>query len=350
MLTLNKISKHFPDFSLKEISFTVGQGDYFILLGESGAGKSMLLETIAGLVIPDSGTIFLNGKDITGEKIQARNIGLVFQDHAVFPHLSVAENIIYALYNSDLSKNGKKEKVNKIAKELGITELLNRRPDTLSGGELQRVALGRTLIQEPRILLLDEPLASLDTRLKGELRRLLRMIHRNGQTILHVTHDYEEALSLGTRIAVINEGKIIQEGTPAEVFHHPKSEFVAHFVGVKNFFPVSLVIENNTSFAVTDNNIRIRIVSEEDKVEGFVLIRREDIWLSNEPVETSATNNFIGRIAEVVPSSGGMDITIDIGIEIHALVTRESQGKLDLREGNNCWVHFKATAVRFIRS
>jgi len=350
MLTLNKISKRFPDFSLEEISFTVGQGDYFILLGESGAGKSMLLETIAGLVIPDSGSILLNGKEIIREKIQARNIGLVFQDHAVFPHLSVSENIIYALYNSHLSKNGKKEKVNKIAKELGITELLNRKPDTLSGGELQRVALGRTLIQEPGILLLDEPLASLDTRLKGELRRLLRMIHRNGQTILHVTHDYEEALSLGTRIAVINEGKIIQEGTPAEVFHHPKSEFVAHFVGVKNFFPARLVIENNTSFAVTDNNIRIRIVSEEDKVEGFVLIRREDILLSNVPVESSATNNFIGRIGEVVPSSGGMDITIDIGIEIHALVTIESQLKLDLREGNNCWVHFKATAVRFIRN
>jgi molybdopterin-binding protein len=350
VLTLRNISKRFPEFSLEEISFTVGQGDYFILLGESGAGKSMLLETIAGLVIPDSGTIFLNGKDITGEKIQARNIGLVFQDHAVFPHLTVSENIIYALHNSTLSKNKKREKVNNIAKELGIIDLLNRRPDTLSGGELQRVALGRTLIQEPKILLLDEPLASLDTRLKGELRRLLRIIHRNGQTILHVTHDYEEALSLGTRIAVINEGKIIQEGTPAEVFHHPKSEFVAHFVGVKNFFRARLVFENNTSFAVTDNNIHIRIVSEEDKVEGFVLIRREDILLSNEPVETSATNNFIGRIAEVVPSSGGMDITIDIGIEIHALVTIESQVKLDLREGNNCRVHFKATAVRFIRN
>ena len=350
MLTLNKIAKHFPGFSLEEISFTVAQGDYFILLGESGAGKSILLETIAGLVIPDSGSIFLNDKEITREKIQARNIGLVFQDHAVFPHLTVFENIIYALHYSALSKNEKREKVNNIAKELGISELLNRWPETLSGGELQRVALGRTLIQEPKILLLDEPLASLDTRLKGDLRRLLRMIHRNGQTILHVTHDYEEALSLGTRIAVINEGKIIQEGTPAEVFHHPTSEFVAHFVGVRNFFPARLVLENNTSFAITHNNIRIRIVSEEDKVEGFVLIRREDILLSNEPIETSATNNFIGRIAEVVPSSGGMDLTIDIGMEIHALVTTESQEKLNLREGNNCWVHFKATAVRFIRS
>jgi molybdopterin-binding protein len=350
MLTLQNISKRFPSFSLENISFKVEHGDYFILLGESGAGKSMLLETIAGLVIPDSGNIWLNGKEITGEKIQNRNIGLVFQDHAVFPHLTVSENIIYALHNSGLSKERKKKKVNHIAKELDIAELLSRNPETLSGGELQRVALGRTLVQEPKILLLDEPLASLDTRLKGELRRLLRKIHRKGQTILHVTHDYEEALSLGTRIAVINAGKIIQDGTPAEVFHHPRSEFVAHFIGVKNYFPARLVMENEASFAVTDNNIRIRIVTDENGIEGFVLVRGEDILLSNEPVETSATNNFAGKITEVVASSGGLDVVVDIGIEIHALITRESCIKLGIREGNNCWVHFKATAVRFIRS
>jgi molybdopterin-binding protein len=350
MLTLKNITKRLSEFSLENISFTVEQGDYFILLGESGAGKSMLLETIAGLVTPDSGMIQLNGKDITLEKIQNRNIGLVFQDHAVFPHLSVLENIIYALHHSGLNKTEKIEKVKHIAKELGITELLDRRPETLSGGELQRVALGRTLIQQPKILLLDEPLASLDTRLKGELRRLLRKIHHNGQTILHVTHDYEEALSLGTNIAVINAGKIIQTGTPAKVFHHPKSEFVAHFVGVKNFFPASLVMENMASFAITDNNIHIRVVNDETGIEGFVLIRGEDILLSNEQVETSATNNFIGRVVEVVHSSGGMDITIDIGIEIHALITCESHSKMGIREGKTCWVHFKATAVRFIRS
>jgi molybdopterin-binding protein len=350
MLELRDINLQFGDFSLKGINFYVNRGDYFILLGVSGAGKSMLLETIAGLALPDSGTIHLNGKNITGEKIQNRNIGLVFQDHAVFPHMSVSENIIYALYHSGLSKNEKRERVNNIAKELDISELLNRRPETLSGGELQRVALGRTLIQQPEILLLDEPLASLDTRLKGELRRLLRMIHRNGQTILHVTHDYEEALSLGTRIAVINEGSIIQKGTPSEVFHHPKSEFVAHFVGVKNFFAASLIVEDKASYAVVDNNLHIRVVTEETGFEGFVLIRGEDILLSNEPVETSATNNFAGRVTEVVPSLGGMDVSIDIGIEIHALITQESYSKMGILEGKTCWVHFKATAVRFIRN
>ena len=348
MLELRHISKRFDDFYLQDVSLSVAQGDYFILLGESGSGKSIVLETIAGLMAPDSGAILLHGTDITTEKIQNRKIGLVFQDHAVFPHLTVAENIAYSLHGKAMSKEEKFEKVKAIANELGIGELLLRKPGTLSGGELQRVALGRTLIQHPAILLLDEPLSSLDSRLKGDLRRLLRAIHRKGQTILHVTHDYEEALSLGTRIAVINKGTIIQSGSPGEVFRNPKSEFVAHFIGVSNFFAVSLITENGATFAFTSNNIKIRIVINVTEGDGFILVRGEDILLSDMPVETSATNNFEGRVLEIVPHAGGTDVTIDIGIELHALITIESLEKLMLKAGKTCWVHFKATAVRYI--
>ena len=348
MLELRNISRMFDDFSLKDVSFLVEQGDYFILLGESGAGKSMILETIAGLVATDSGTIKLNNKNITNEKIQNRKIGLVFQDHAIFPHLTVEENIAYSLHGTHITRQEKHDKVIAIANELGIGELLKRKPGTLSGGELQRVALGRTLIQQPEILLLDEPLSSLDTRLKGDLRRLLRTIHRKGQTILHVTHDYEEALSLATRIAVIHQGTIIQSGTPAEVFHHPKSEFVAHFIGVRNFFASKLVTENQVTYACTDHNILVRIVTDMTYEQGFILIRGEDILLSVIPVETSATNNFKGTVVEIVPYDGGVDVTVDAGIELHALITRESLSNLGLGTGTTCWVHFKATAVKFI--
>jgi molybdopterin-binding protein len=348
MLELRNISKRFNDFCLKDISLSVGQGDYFVLLGESGAGKSMILETIAGLVAPDSGAIHLNGKDITNEKIQRRKIGMVFQDHAIFPHLTVEENIAYSLHGEEMTRQEKKAKVRSIAQELGIGELLKRNPETLSGGELQRVALGRTLIQQPAVLLLDEPLSSLDTRLKFELRRLLRTIHRKGQTILHVTHDYEEALSLATRIAVINQGMIIQSGSPSEVFHHPKSEFIAHFIGVKNFFAAGLVTENQSQFACTSENIRVRIVTELPDQEGFILIRGEDILLSQTSVETSATNNFTGTVLEIVPNSGGAEVTIDAGMELHAIITWESIKNLRIEIGTSCWVHFKATAVRFI--
>jgi molybdopterin-binding protein len=262
--------------------------------------------------------------------------------------MTVGENIAYSLHGLELTKEEKKEKVQAIAIELGIGDLLLRMPGTLSGGELQRVALGRTLIQQPEILLLDEPLSSLDTRLKGDLRRLLRSIHRKGQTILHVTHDYEEALSLGTHIAVIHKGTIIQSGTPSEVFHHPGSEFVAHFIGIRNFFAVSLVTENHTTFATTFNKTAVRIVTEANDGDGFILIRGEDILLSAVPVETSATNNFPGTVVEIVPNSGGVDVTIDAGIELQARITRESLEKLGLKTGGTCWVHFKATAVKYI--
>jgi molybdopterin-binding protein len=349
MLTLNKISKNFPGFRLNAVSFTVEKGDYFILLGESGAGKSMLLEAIAGLVHPDEGSIFFEGRDITHEKIQHRRIGLVFQDHAIFPHLSVRENIAYSLHGTKLNHKQKQEKVLSIATLLGIDELLHRQPFTLSGGELQRVALARTLIQQPLVLLLDEPLASLDTLLKADLRSMLRKIHRQGQTILHVTHDYEEALSLGNKIAVIDKGTIIQAGTPEEVFRFPKSEFVAHFVGVKNFFKVRLIKENEASYGLIEDKIRIRIETDETAEHGYLVLRGEDIFLSKEMMQSSALNNFLGRVTEIIPATKGVEVILDIGIRMHALITRESINTLGITEGSILWLHFKATAVRFIK-
>ena len=350
MLTVDNISKKFSGFNLDKVSFNVEKGDYFILLGESGAGKSMLLEIIAGLVNPESGSIFLEGKDITRERIQDRKIGLVFQDYAIFPHLSVRENIAYSLSGTKLTHLQKKENVQSTAEQLGIADLLHRKPSTLSGGELQRVALARTMIQQPQLLLLDEPLASLDTLIKADLRSMLRKIHRNGQTILHVTHDYEEAISLGNKIAVIDNGKIIQEGTPEEVFRFPKSEFVAHFVGVKNFFKGQLTRENKSTYALIDNRVRIRVETDEDAEEGYLAIRSEDIFLSKEMMQSSALNNFQGKVVEIIPASTGVEVILDIGLRIHALVTRESINTLGIKEGSELWIHFKATAVRFIKA
>jgi molybdopterin-binding protein len=348
MLELRNISVNAGDFSLRNISFSVNNGDYFILLGESGAGKSMVLETIAGLVKSDSGAVLLDGREVTQEKIQKRGIGLVFQDYAVFPHLTVSENISYSLQGQRLSHEEKKKKVLEIADQLNISGFLDRRPSTLSGGELQRVALARTLIQDPSILLLDEPLASLDSRIKTELRSILRKIHRQGQTILHVTHDYEEALSLGNRIAVINNGTIVQSGTPEEVFRNPKSEFIAHFVGVKNFFNARIIREDHATRALVEGSLSVNIFTTEEATEGFILIRGEDIILSNEPFDSSATNNFEGTICEITLTVSGVDVIVDAGIRLHALVTPESVSRLALAEGKKTWLHFKATAVKFI--
>jgi len=347
LLSLDKISKHYEDFSLKEVSFTVQKGDYFILLGRSGAGKSMVLETIAGLITPDSGSIRMDGRDITRDKIQTREIGLVFQDHAIFPHMKVRENLAYALHRGKYTASQKEEKVKAVSEQLGFGHLLGRRPPTLSGGELQRVALARTLIQEPKILLLDEPLASIDSRMKSGLRSLLRSIHRKGQTLIHVTHDYEEALSLATRVAVIDDGMIVQEGNPQEVFRHPRSEFVAHFAGLQNFFPVTLENREGQTLARTGGPA-IRLRTEESCPEGFIIIRGEDIVLSPGPVDTSMINNFQGTITEIIPSRSGFEVTVDAGIRLYAVVTEESAARLSLGEGQKIWVHFKASAVRFI--
>lgn len=348
MLELKNISLSNPGFSLYDISFKVNKGEYFILLGMSGAGKSMLLEMIAGLTNPDGGEILLNGKNIVKSKLYEREVGLVFQDHAIFPHLSVGGNIGYALKRQALGHSEKQELIKSIADRVHIGQLLHRQPSTLSGGELQRVALARTLVQKPEVLLLDEPLAAIDTKLKSEIRSLLRQLNREGQTIVHVTHDFDEAISLANRIAIIHEGKIIQTGTPEEVFGNPRSEFVAHFVGIRNFFKAKLTETETGCIAEPVRGLHIFSTQKSGSGQGYLMIRGEDLTLSIENYESSARNNFIGKIREVSASRTGMDVIADIGVPVHVSISKESVLNLDLIEGKTIWVHFKASAVNII--
>lgn len=350
MLELKNISLSNPGFSLNDISFKVNKGEYFILLGMSGAGKSMLLEMIAGITSPDSGEILLNGKNIERNKPYEREVGLVFQDHAIFPHLTVGGNIGYALNRQVLSHTQKQEEIRSIADRIHIAQLLPRPPSTLSGGELQRVALARTLVQKPKVLLLDEPLAAIDTKLKAEIRSILRQLNREGQTIIHVTHDFDEAISLAHRIAIIHDGKIIQTGTPEEVFGNPQSEFVAHFVGIRNFFKAKLTETESGCFAELVKGLRIVSTQKSSSGEGYLMIRSEDLTLSVENYESSARNNFIGKIIEVSASRTGIDIIVDIGVPVHVSVSKESVQNLGLIDGKSVWVHFKASAIKIIPS
>lgn len=348
MLELCNISCSFPGFSLNEISFSVGDGEYFILLGESGAGKSLLLEAIAGLNPVKSGSLLLDGKDITYEKIQQRGIGLVFQDQAVFPHLSVKENIAYPLKGKHLSYSGKEKIINDTADLVQIPGLLDRRPASLSGGELQRVALARALVQKPKVLLLDEPLSATDSKLRSDLRALLRQINRLGQTIIHVTHDFDEAVSLADRIAIMNQGSIVQTGTPQEVFGNPVNEFVAHFAGIRNFFKVSITQKDGKCIAFPKKGLTVAVGEFTENDSGYILIRNENILLSITAFESSALNNYEGTVLDVYPSRSGMEVVIDIGITLHAQISRESALKLELLQGEKIWVHFKASSVKLI--
>lgn len=344
MLNIKNININFGDFSLKNFSLKVENGDYSVILGESGAGKSIILELLAGLIIPNSGKILFNEEDITKKSIQKREIGIVFQDYAIFPHFNVYNNIAYPIKNK-FSKSQIKSKVEEIAAETEISHLLKRKVASLSGGELQRVAIARTLILKPKLLLLDEPLVSLDVKLRESLRNLLRKLNRQGQTIIHVTHDYEEALSLASKIAIIYKGKLIQEGVPSEVFQNPKSEFVAKFTGVKNFFKAKYITKNRV---LSENKLEIRVNPSSEMCEGYILIPSESVIISLNKQESSAVNNFKGIIQTIFASRTGKEIIVDIGLLISVFITDESLKKMNLEEEKEVWLSFKVNSVRFI--
>lgn len=350
MLDLNNISKKYPGFSLSNISFTVDHGDYFVLLGSSGSGKSMLLEIIAGISVPGSGKITLDGKDITYENIQNRNIAHVHQDQNLFPHLSVFNNIAYALRNRKMSSADIEERVHKLAETVDVKGLLSRKPLTLSGGEAQRVALARALAISPKCLLLDEPLSNVDSQLRNDLRALLRNINIQGQTIVHVTHDYEEAISLASRIAVLENGIIAQCGLPEEIFQFPKSEFVAKFIGVKNFYKGNLLPVRSGSMLrcfETDGPV-INVSSEQKKGKGFVLIPAESIVISGSHNNNSSRNSFEGIIMDIFPNRNGLEVVVDIGVSITSIISKEAAENLCLEKNKKIWISFKATSAKFI--
>ena len=345
MLKLKDISIKLGEFQLKNINLELNKGDYYVLLGKSGVGKTVLLEIIAGLIKPDSGKVFQNNLDITREKIQKRKVGIVFQDYSIFPHLTVKQNIAYPLKRKKISNSDKDELINKYASLASIKHLLDRNTQNLSGGELQRVALARMLVSNPNCLLLDEPLASLDIQLKGGLRNLLRQINKSGVTILHVTHDYEEAIALSNKVAVLHGGEIIQKGLTKEVFRKPANEFVANFTGIKNFFIAEFTPINT---AKINETLEINVSNKEGVKKGKIIIRGEEIIISNERIESSATNNFKGKIKQIIPYLINHEIIIDIGVDLSVVISDESLQKFKFKENSEAWVSFKATAIKII--
>ncbi|MCM8829923.1 MAG: ABC transporter ATP-binding protein, partial [Candidatus Omnitrophica bacterium] len=235
-LEINGISRKFGKLDiLKNVSFSVEEKEIFFLLGPSGCGKTTLLRIIAGFVPPDKGKIFLNGKDITDVPPSKRNIGIVFQNYALWPHLSVWKNISYGLEIKKYPEGIIRDKVERI---LEITQLMPFKdyyPTKLSGGQQQRVALARAIVNEPEVLLLDEPLSNLDAKLREEMRTEIQWIQKEtGITMVYVTHDRREAMAMGRRIAVINEGGIVEIGSPLDLYFHPSNRFTAVFLGEIN--------------------------------------------------------------------------------------------------------------------
>lgn len=345
MLRLININRRLGDFALTDINLEVSDGQYYVLLGRSGSGKTQLLELIAGLEHPDSGTIILDGADITRQRIQDRKVGIVFQDYAVFPHMTVFGNIAYPLKARKEDKKSIEQKVEKAAGAMNITHILGRGTEKLSGGELQRVALARTLITSPRLLLLDEPLSSLDTSLKDDLKRLLRNLNKAGQTIIHVTHDYGDAISLAKRVGVIHNGKIIQEGSVNEVFKNPVNRFVARYAGIRNFFRVNIIRENGSFYGVTDHKVSFKLNGVSPGADNLLLVKSESIVLSNEIPVDRTLNSIKGKVTEIIPSEFGMEVTVDAGEPFYVNTSASDMEKLKLAEQKEVWLCFPADAI-----
>lgn len=353
MLCVKNLNINIGGFTLHDITFTVAKGDYFVLLGASGVGKTLLLESLAGVTPIIQGSIRWEDTDLSQMRIQNRGMGLVYQDQALFPHLTVRNNILYGISHADMNRAERLTFAQTIAEAVGLKDLLHRYPGTLSGGEAQRVALARALATKPRCLLLDEPLSSLDSRAQQELRVLLRKLNREGQTIIHVTHDYEEALSLANHIGVMEQGTIVQTGTPMQVFQHPRSAFVARFIGIKNVFSGTLKKTDPPqadAALFVSQGIQFYVLNEATSGSGLLLVGSEDVTLSLEKSTTSAQNCYPGKVVDIAPATIGMEVCVDIGVEITALLTGGSAERLALRPGLDVWISFKASAARFVKT
>src|SRR5207302_6318529 len=240
------------------VDLEIASGEFFTLLGPSGSGKTTTLRLIAGFERPDEGRIELAGRDVTGQPPYSRDVNTVFQDYALFPHMTVAENVGYGLRVRGVARRERRLQVDEILKVVQLPGLGDRKPIQLSGGQRQRVALARALVNHPQVLLLDEPLGALDLKLRQEmqieLKRIQREVSEVGITFIYVTHDQEEALTMSDRLAVFNEGRIEQTGTPAEVYERPATEFVAGFVGVSN-----VIERDGRRFTVRPEKIRMHL-------------------------------------------------------------------------------------------
>ncbi|MCR8630067.1 ABC transporter ATP-binding protein [Paenibacillus radicis (ex Xue et al. 2023)] len=327
IIKIESVTKQFGAFkAINNVSLDIERGSFTTLLGPSGCGKTTLMRLIAGFHEPDSGSIYIEGNKVNGTPVYKRNTPLVFQEYALFPHMTVFENIAYGLKLKRIPSNEIKEKVGTMLDMFGLQGMEHRYPKQMSGGQQQRVAFARALIIGQNILLMDEPLSNLDAKMRVEVRNDIReMQQRAGITAIFVTHDQDEALSLSDRIAVFNKGTIYQVGTPWEVYFKPNNKFVADFVGVANFVDGEVVGVESQDYMVKCADIAIKVdktgysAKLGDKVtlvirpECISVLPREGSYGSSDNVWSGyiTRSSFLGRMIRYWAEAGSMQWIID---------------------------------------
>ena len=342
MIGIDNVSIHLGEFDLRDINLTIGRNEFFILMGPTGAGKTVLLEAIAGLIRVGSGRISVGGRDVTGLPPEKRGISIVYQDYSLFPHLTVLDNITYGLHFHKIPKNEADKRLDRLVDELDLAHLLERLPTNLSGGENQRVSLARALIVDPQVLLLDEPLSALDPGFREDLRKGLKGLHEHTDaTFLMVTHDFSEALSLADRAAVMDGGRIKQVGEMKEIFQKPESTFVADFVGMKNLFTASF---QDTKAAI--NGLEVELGRTPEDGHGYIAIRPEDVVLSRRKLYSSMRNSFRGKVTDITDQGLYYEVSIFVdGVTFKSLITKSALFDLEVGEGSYIYLSFKSTAI-----
>lgn len=353
-LTLDHITKKFPGrgqeglvTAVDDLSLEIGKGEFFTFLGPSGCGKTTTLRLIAGFEFPTVGAITLDGRRLEDVPPNRRDMAMVFQSYAIFPHLSVFENIAYGLRIKRLSNDEIRRRVGQIMALTKLTGLENRMPNQMSGGQQQRVSLARSLVVEPKVLLFDEPLSNLDAKLREEMRFEIRDLQRRlNITSIYVTHDQEEALALSDRIAIMNKGKLAQLGTPEEIYEMPRSKFVADFIGLANFLPARVRSVDASRAQVTVGETPLTVTSTSGAAPGqssLIFIRPGDLHIVN---GDTSENVLTGQVTKATYLGEKVDYRVLVGDNTELRV--QSTGARRYNAGDAVRLHVPPEHARLI--
>ncbi|MGE0213285.1 MAG: ABC transporter ATP-binding protein [Parvibaculaceae bacterium] len=335
-----------PVTALHPTTFEIGSGEFFAIIGPSGSGKSTLLGAIAGFIAPSAGQILVNDVDLLGHPPYDRNIGMVFQNYSLFPHMTVGENISFPLKMRRMPKVEIAARVKRILEMVRLSDFADRRPVQLSGGQQQRVALARAAVYDPLLLLMDEPLGALDKNLREEMQEEIKRFQSAiGATVVYVTHDQHEAASMADRIAIMNAGRFVQIGTPRQLYEAPRNVFVASFLGESNILPVSSIArdEGEICLARTRDGLTIRAAAPERPAGGVALsIRPENVEIDT--AGAGAENRMKGEVVDAVYTAGTVRYRVKIGSETTLIVRVPSRHGIRLLEpGEMVRVAWKAS-------
>ncbi|PSO04078.1 hypothetical protein B9Q12_03095 [Candidatus Marsarchaeota G2 archaeon ECH_B_SAG-G06] len=327
-VALQGVTKSFGSIkAVDDVTLELDDREFLVVLGPSGCGKTTLLRIVAGLVKPERGRVYIDGVDVTDTEPYDRNVAMVFQNYALYPHMSVFDNIAFPLKMKKLNKHRIEQRVKDVAQLLQISELLTRKPYELSGGQQQRVALARALVRNPKVFLFDEPLSNLDAKLRVQMREEIKKFHlRFGITTIYVTHDQTEAMALGSKIAVMNHGKIVQLGSPLEVYKNPKNVFVASFLGSP---PMNLV--EARVVALSGTRVKISIGSQSLQLEQTALANflQKEVLLGFRPSEVTLSydlkNSLSASLSFLEPL--GDEFLLHVSVEGNECVIKTEEFK-----------------------